>query len=187
MNSRRRVNSALMRLLQIIATILLVCSIAVHSQTVASSDWQTIDADGLFTFRLPKGFVKTDMMGVENYLGEYSRGQTRFLFVWHDSASYDYDEHLIRHLVETPTTIDGKRASIRTFSLTRDRIPVYVAELNVGDWRNGKAELYMGFESANPREIPTAKQIFTSTRFSKRRRATAVSSCSVTWALAADA
>src|SRR4051794_38406861 len=107
-----------MRLLQIIATILFACSIAVHSQPVASAAWQIIDADGFFTFRLPKGFVKTDMMGVENYLGEYYRGQTRFLFVWHDTASYDYDEHLIRHLVEVSTTIDGKRASIRTFAVT---------------------------------------------------------------------
>jgi hypothetical protein len=171
MVTRRPVNSIVMRLLQIIATILFACSIAVHSQTVASADWQTIDADGLFTFCLPKGFVKTDMMGVENYLGEYYRGQTRFLFVWHDTGSYDYDEHLIRNLVEVSTTIDGKRASIRTFSVTRDRIPLYVAELNVGDWRNGKAELYMCLESANPGEVPTAKQIFTSTKFSKRRRA----------------
>lgn len=150
--------------------IFLACSLTAQSQTNNSAAWQKINADDLFTFSLPGGFVKTDMMGVENYLGEYYKGQTRFLFVWHDTASSEYDERLMRGLAEVPTTIDGKRASVRTFSIIRDGVTTYLTELNVGDWRNGKVELFMSLESRNQADTATAKQIFKSIKFSKRRR-----------------
>jgi hypothetical protein len=155
-----------MRWLQIIATLLVACGISVSSQT----NWQAIDADGLFTFRLPKGFVKSDMAGVENYVGEYYKGETRFLFVWRDSASNEYDEHLIRNLSEVATTIDGERATIRTFTTTRYGSLEYIAELNVGNWHNGDVELYMSIETKNRVDISMARQIFRSVRFSKRGR-----------------
>ncbi len=141
------------------------------AKSATGSDWHAIDADGLFTFQLPRAFVKTNMMGMENYLGEYYQGQTRFLFVCQDTASYEYDEHLMRGLREIPTNIDGMRSTIRTFSITRDGVLIYVAELNVGNWREGEVRLYMGLESRKREDTAVARRIFSSIRFTKRGRA----------------
>jgi hypothetical protein len=150
----------------------LLCLAPLHAQTGPTLSWQKINADGLFTFRLPQGFKKTGMTGVENYLGEYFKGETRFLFVWSDSGSDEYDgQPQIENYRETETRIDGKRASIRTFSLIRDGERRYRAELNVGDWRKGKVELYMDMESKDRADLAIAKRIFKSVIFSKRRRA----------------
>lgn len=151
-----------------------LCFVPLHVQAMSTSDWQKIDADGLFTFRLPQGFTKSDMMGVENYLGEYYKGKTRFLFVWGDSGSDEYDvprRPEIKDYRETETRIGEKRATIRTFSLIRDGERHYRAELNIGNWREGKVELYMEVESKDRADLAVAKQIFNSITFSKRRRA----------------
>lgn len=142
-------------------------------RSTQSADWQIISADGLFTFRLPHGFAKTNMMGVENYLGEYYSGKTRFLFVWGDTASNAYDvrrEPEMAEYRETVTSIAGKRANVRTYSQIRDGARIYRAELNVGDWERANVELYMEIESNNHADLETAKQIFNSITFSKRRR-----------------
>lgn len=160
-----------MRLLPIVMMTVIACSLTAESQTTNNAGWKKINADDLFTFSLPGGFVKTNMMGVENYLGEYYNGQSRFLFVWHDTASYEYDERLMRDLVEVSTTIDGKPASVRTFSIIRDGVTSYLTELNVGDWHKDRVELYMSLESRNQADTHTAKQIFKSIKFPKKRRA----------------
>ena len=157
---------------KLVAMILVFIALATAAaQSARGSDWHAIDADGLFTFQLPRAFVKTNMMGVENYLGEYYQGQTRFLFVWQDTASYEYDEHLMHDLRESPANIDGMPSTIRTFSITRDGVLIYVAELNVGKWREGEVRLYMGLESRKREDIAVARRIFNSIRFTKRGRA----------------
>ena len=135
--------------------------------------WQKINADGLFTFRLPQGFTKTDMTGVENFLGEYYKGKTRFLFVSGDTGSNAYDvrhEPEMEQYQETETCIAGKRANVRTYSQIRDGARIYRAELNVGDWERAQVELYMEMESNNPADLEMGKQIFSSITFSKKRR-----------------
>jgi hypothetical protein len=153
-------------------TILCFASASV-CQTAQASEWQKIDADGLFTFRLPQGFSKTNMAGVENYLGEYYKGETRFLFIWGDTASYAYDvrrQPEMEEYQETETSIDGRRANIRTYSQIRDGERTYRAELNIGNWEKADIELYMEIETKDAADLEVAKEIFHSINFSKRKR-----------------
>lgn len=153
----------------------LVCPLArpfgKRSQT---PDWQEINADGLFCFSLPQGFIKTDMAGVEHYLSEYYKGKTRFLFISGDTASKAYE---VRHqpdmedYQETETRIGGKLANIRTYSQIRNGARIYHAELNIGNWEKGDVELYMEVESSSPDDLRIAKQIFNSIKFLTQKSA----------------
>ena len=89
--------------------------------------WQTIDAGGLFTFRLPKGFVKTDMIGVENYLGD------ALDFVTHIRnrvlAYVAFGKELRQYLAEQVaflTYLPGNSASDHQ-RLSRDHLPHHAA------------------------------------------------------------
>ena len=73
----------------------------------------------------------------------------------------------MRDLREDAITIDGKHATVRTFLYKFERASLYIAELNVGDWRQGQVELYMGMDSPNHADIQTAKQIVRSVKFLK--------------------
>jgi hypothetical protein len=134
-------------------------------QTATTSEWQSINVDGLFSFRLPREFTKTEKKGVESRLGEYYRGRTRFLFIWGGSASPAYGERRqpgMGDYQEVTTRLRGKRANIRTYwQLTGDK-RIYHAELNIGNWEKGQVELYMGLESNDPASLETANQIFRS-------------------------
>jgi len=57
--------------------LIVLWSLPAVCQTAPTSKWQKIDADGLFSFRLPQGFARTNMVRVEHYLGEYYKGRTR--------------------------------------------------------------------------------------------------------------
>jgi hypothetical protein len=127
---------------------------------------QTINAEGLFTFRLPAGFKQSET-GVDSFMRGYQRGRARFIFVCGDSASSEYDETNMRNLEQDTITIDGKHATVRTFLYKFERASLYITELNVGDWRNGNAQLYMSMDSPNRADIQTAKQIFRSVHFLK--------------------
>lgn len=143
------------------------------SKFTQTAEWQDINADGLFAFRLPQGFTKTDMTGVENYLGEYYKGKTRFLFIWEDTASNAYDvrrEPEMEQYQETETNLAGKRANIRTYSQMRDGVRIYRAELNIGNWEKANVELYMEIESNHRGDLETAKQIFNSITFFRKTR-----------------
>lgn len=150
--------------------VLIICLCLAPGSVSQTVEWKTINADGLFTFRLPQGFKKTNMMGVENYLGEYYKGKTRFLFVSGDTASNAYDvrrQPEMENYKETKIRIDGRRANIRTFSQLRDGERVHRAELNIGNWNEANVELYMELESKDPADLKTAKQIFSSIKFLK--------------------
>lgn len=125
---------------------------------------QTINVEGIFTFQLPVGFRETET-GVDSFMSGYQRGRARFIFVCGDSGSLAYDEKHTRGLREDAITIDGKHATVRTFLYRFERASHHIAELNVGDWRNGRVELYMAMDSPNRGDMETAKQIFRSVKF----------------------
>ena len=127
---------------------------------------QTINAEGLFTFQLPVGFKQSET-GVDSFMRGYQRGRARFIFVCGDSASSEYDEKQMRDVREDAIFINGKQATVRTFLYKFERASLYIAELNVGDWRTGHVELYMGVDSPNRADIQTAKQIFSSVKLLK--------------------
>ena len=145
------------------ATFLLATSAAAQR----NNPWQMINAEGLFAFRLPVGFKQSET-GVDSFIRGYQRGHARFMFVCGDSASSEYNEKNMRNLREDAITIDGKQATVRTFLYRFERASLYIAELNVGDWRTGHVELYMGMDSPTRADIQTAKQIFRSVKFLKR-------------------
>ena len=128
--------------------------------------WQTINADGVFTFRLPVGFKRNEQ-GVDSFMLGYQRGHARFIFICGDSASTDYHDENISHLREEATTIDGKPATIRSFIYKWERSSEYITELNVGDWHNGHVQLYMAMDSPDRSDLDIAKQIFKSVKFLK--------------------
>jgi hypothetical protein len=141
-------------------------------QTKQTSDWRKID-EKKFSFLLPKGFTKTDMTGVENYLGEYYKGKTRFLFVEGDTASNAYNvrrEPEMKDYRETETVIKGRKTNIRTYALITNGKRRYRAELNVGNWEKAQIELYMELEGENSDDLKIAKQIFNSVVFSKQKQ-----------------
>jgi hypothetical protein len=145
-----------------VVTMLVAGSVAAQK----NSDWQTIDADGVFTFRLPDGFKRSEQ-GVESFMLGYQRGSARFIFICGDSASNEYHSENISNLREAATTVDGRHATVRTFTYRGERSSEYITELNVGDWRKGRVQLYMGMDSPNRSDIEIAKQIFKSVKFLK--------------------
>ena len=168
MKSRRPVNSDVMRIL-IFGTVTFCVAVTFCLATAVAernNRWKTINAEGLFTFRLPVGFKQSET-GVDSFMQGYQRGRARFIFVCGDSGSSEYDEKNIRSLREDSITIDGKHATVRTFIYQFPRASVYIAELNVGNWRSGSVELYMAINSPNRADIQTAKQIFRSVQFLK--------------------
>ena len=140
-----------------------LCLATTPAAAERNNRWKTINAEGLFTFRLPIGFKQSET-GVDNFMQGYQRGRARFIFVCGDSASSEYDENNIRRLREDSITIDGKHATVRTFIYQFPRALLYIAELNVGNWRGGDVELYMAMDSPNRADIQTAKQIFRSVK-----------------------
>lgn len=164
--------AALFVSLLLLCSIFSLASVSMGQSAASSAEWQKIDAGGLFTFRLPQGFTKTNMAGVENYLGEYYKGKTRFLFIWGDTASYAYDvrrQPEMEDYQERETKIKAKRANIRTYSQMREGERIYRAELNVGNWEKADVELYMELESNDAAELEAANEIFNSIEFSNTK------------------
>ena len=128
--------------------------------------WQTINAEGLFTFRLPDGFNQSEM-GIDSFMRGYKRGSARFIFVCGKSASFEFNEKNMRDLREAAISIDGKHATVRTFLYVTDSTSRYITELNVGDWRNQDVELYMGMYSPDHSNVGVARKIFKSVKFLK--------------------
>ena len=141
-------------------------SLATSPAARRNNRWQTINAEGLFTFRLPIGFKQTET-GVDSFMRGYQRRRARFIFVCGDSASFEYDEKSIRNLREESITIDGKHATVRTFIYNFPHACPYITELNIGNWRDGKVELYMAMDSPKRADSQTAKKIFRSVSFLK--------------------
>jgi hypothetical protein len=137
-------------------------------QNCPTTDWQVIDGDGLFTFRLPAGFVKRDLKQAQGTRAAYDKGSTNLVFIWGHSESLPYKErqqNWMNNYGESTTRIRGKRANIRTYWQTIDGRRLYRAELNVGNWQNGEIELYMRIEGTDPSVIDLAKAVFASVIF----------------------
>ena len=145
-----------------------LCVIMAVVRQAPPPGWRKIDADGLFSFSLPEGFTKTDMAGVENDLGEYYKGETRFIFIWGDTASFAYSERRqpeMQDYQELTTRLKGKRVNIRTYWTSGEGRRIYHGELNVGNWERGQVTLFMGLEGSDPKTLETARRIFGSVEF----------------------
>jgi hypothetical protein len=54
--------------------------------------WQTIDFNGLFTFRLPDGFEKREGPKPDDLRAEYHQGRTKLIVIWSRTESVAYDK-----------------------------------------------------------------------------------------------
>jgi hypothetical protein len=135
---------------------------------LGAAGWQTVDFNGLFTFRLPDGFEKRATTAPEDLRAQYQKGQTKLVVVWGHSESVAYNErrqNSMHDYHESTTRLRGLRANVRTYSQTFKSKLAYRAELNVGNWDRGEVQLYMRMESADPEMIEVAEQIFKSINF----------------------
>ena len=143
----------------------MILLLAVCLSASAMQDWQTIEVNGLFTFRLPAGFTKHTGDDVR---AEYQKGETKVVYIWGQTESpvftnrrqvsmHDYKESISR--------TGGKRANIRTYWQTVNSRQSYRAELNVGNWEKGEVQLYMRVESSDAAMLDTAREIFKSVSF----------------------
>ena len=132
---------------------------------LGAAGWQTIDFNGLFTFRLPDGFQKLEETKPDDLRAQYHKGQTKLIVVWGQTESGAYDKRRqdwMHDYRETITRIRGLRANIRSYSLSKHSTRAYRAELNVGNWDKGEVQLYMRLETNDPAMLEVAEQIFTS-------------------------
>lgn len=135
---------------------------------LSATGWQTIDFNGLFTFRLPEGFTAQAPLGADELRAEYHKGATKLIVVWGHSESVAYDKRQqdwMHDYHETTTRLRGVRANIRTYSQNENSKPSYMAELNAGNWDKGEVQLYMRMESDDPAMLPVAEEIFKSITF----------------------
>ena len=162
----------------VILFLILLSSKANVCQPAPPQSWQKIDAEGLFTFYLPPGMKKTDMAGVESFLGEYLDSDKRFLFIYEPYSYLSYDSRHSEEMQdyqETETKIGGRKANIRTYHTTDESAYysyqsgqiTYVAEIHIGDWAKSEVELFMSLESKSPTNLEIAKRIFSSVEFPK--------------------
>ena len=126
--------------------------------------WQTVDFNGLFTFRLPDGFERR-VASEEDVRGEYQKGATKVIVVWGRTESPAYNnrqQEWMHDYHESTTRLRGLRANVRTYSQTVDSKRVYRAELNLGNWDKGEVQIYMRMETDDPAMLPVAEEIFKS-------------------------
>ena len=132
---------------------------------VSAAGWQTVDFNGLFTFRLPDGFVRRSSNGREDERAEYQKGDTKLIVIWGhtESAAYrDRKQDSMNDYEESTTRIRGQRANIRTYWQNAGSKRSYRAELNLGNWEKGVVQIYMRLESNDPAMLEIANQIFKS-------------------------
>lgn len=132
---------------------------------VSAAGWQTIDFNGLFSFHLPDGFVRTSSDGPDETRAEYQKDKTKLIVHWGQSESVAYKDRKQTSMddyEESTIRISGRRANIRTYSQMIHSKRSYRAELNLGNWEKGEVQLYMRLESDDAAMLPIADQIFKS-------------------------
>ena len=135
---------------------------------LGAAGWQTIDFNGLFTFRLPDGFATRSLLKPDDTRAEYFKDRTKLIVVWGRTESGAYDsrrQDWMRDYHEETTRLSGRRANIRTYSYAANSKRAYRAELNVGNWDKGQIDLYLRMESDDAAMLQTAEQIFKSVSF----------------------
>jgi hypothetical protein len=143
--------------------LILICGVGVGF--TQQPDWQKIDVGDLFSFRLPRGWSKRSSFNVTEVRGEWSKGETKLVYVWGQTESGVYNERRqswMNDYEETTSRIGGRRANVRSFSRMIEGKRVYHAELNVGNWEKGEVQIYMRVEGSDAGTIDLAKQIFKS-------------------------
>lgn len=132
---------------------------------IFTAGWQTVDFQGLFSFRLPAGFEKRNPATAEDLRAEYYKDKTKLIVLWGKTESVAYNDRQqswMHDYHESTTRIRGLRANIRTYSQRENAKLSYRAELNVGNWDKGEVQLYMRLETDDAATLAVAEEIFKS-------------------------
>lgn len=149
------------------AVIIFILGLGLSAGMCQQSDrnGQTVDVEGLFSFRLPPGWTKRSSFNVAEVRGEWAKDGAKLVYVWGHTESGAYAERRqswMNDYEETTTRLGGRVANIRSFSSVKDGKRMYQAELNIGNWEKGEVQLYMRVEGGDAATIELAKQIFKS-------------------------
>lgn len=145
--------------------LVVIWGLAVPMVFTQQPDWQMIDVDGMFSFKLPPDWTRSSSSNVAEVRGEWAKYGTRLVYVWGKTESGGYNERRqswMNDYEETTTRLGGRRADIRSFSKVKDGKRTYQAELNVGNWEKGAVQLYLRVEGNDAATVELAKQIFKS-------------------------
>ena len=159
--------STFLRMLVVLSTTVF-CSLVLTAQDTFMNDWHQVDVEGLFSFRLPKDFTKSESAVSETPVGEYSKGSIKLEFKWRPATTLTFEkrrQEWMNDYEESTSRIRGKRANIRTFWRTTNGKREYHAELNVGNWERGEIELYMTVVGGDQSARRLALEIFKSVSF----------------------
>jgi hypothetical protein len=141
-----------------------------EAQTAIPENWQKITIEGKFSFRLPPEMKQTNVSGVESLMREYKSDKMRVYFV-HEPYSYlSHDSRMLegkKDYREVVFKIDGKPATLFSYSIAEDSPLRFMTELYVGDWAHDEVELIMVAETQNAANLDTAKMILKSVCFAK--------------------
>ena len=132
---------------------------------IFTGGWQTIDFQGLFSFRLPGGFTKRTQTNSDDLRAEYYKDKTKLIVLWGRTESDAYNDRQqswMHDYHESTTRIRGLRANIRTYSQRENTTVTYRSELNLGNWDKGEVQLYMRLESEDAAMLQVAEEIFKS-------------------------
>jgi hypothetical protein len=140
------------------------------AQTAIPENWQKIAVEGKFSFRLPPDMKQTNVSGVESLMREYKSDKMRVYFVYQPYSYLSHDSRMLegkKDYREVTFKIDGKPATLFSYSIAEDSPLRFMTELYVGDWAHDQVELIMVAEPKNVAELETAKMILKSVRFNK--------------------
>lgn len=149
----------------LIVIILIFALASAGGSEQGGTNWQTVDVENLFSFKLPQDWSKRSSFNVTEVRGEWAKGETKLVYVWAHTESGSYDERRqasMNDYEETTTRLGGRRANIRSFSSVKEGKRTYQAELNVGNWEKGEVQLYMRIEGSDSKTLDLAKEIFKS-------------------------
>ena len=149
------------------ALLLLVCVEASALTLQHSSQWQTIQVNDWFTFRLPTTFVKRETE-IDDDRGEFYWRERKVVFIWGHTESPAYNSRRqpwMNDYRESTRSLSGRRVNTRTYSKTTNGKRTFHAELNVGKWEKGEVQLYIAVEGTDPATLDLANQIFKSVTF----------------------
>jgi hypothetical protein len=159
--------------LLLVISALLICSMASFSQHPSPganvpTDWKKLEANGLFTFFLPRGARDTGFSGTEDYYREYRIGQLRLMFVYRPTSLLSYDKReqaFGKGFREQVVEIGGRRAYLFDYVQKEKGRKRYYADLYIGDFPHEEVNLWMQADSRRPADLEIAKKIFRTVEF----------------------
>ena len=132
-----------------------------------TENWQTIDAKGRFSFRLPQEFIEKDTQGIDSYVGEFVGDSMKvtFDYGWYSNPLNDLES--MQEYFEFNKKIEGFKAKIVGYKLNQNYYYYYAyfTGIHFPDINKGKIVLTMIVYYNNSEYKQTAIKILETIRF----------------------